>query len=420
MLQYERIAHSKITKKFRAEGQQLLFSRGQRGEVSDANGVSYIDFVMGYGPVIIGHSDDLFNEILGGYLANGIMMPGFTTFHQEYLERLLGERPGDRGAFFKTASEAVTAAFRLAAMRTGRLGIVRSGYVGWHDSQIANSLKWHEPLHSPLREKLRYTDGMRGIGESEPVLNWVDLRLESLSELLERHRGRLGCFVFDAYLASFTTPDVLRQAVTMCREAGLLTVFDETKTGGRISALGYDHDQAIGSDLIVIGKALANGAPLSILVGGADLLAHAERARLSGTFSKEMIAIYAALATRDILEKPTQDAPDGWTEVGRIGTEVAAVLSAAAEEAGVAHLLGARPVLGGGMFELVYHDEALLGDKERREALLGALTGAGILLLEGHPSFVSLAHRDLDWTDFRDRARRAFEVWNAAEGADRG
>ncbi|MEU7738976.1 hypothetical protein [Nonomuraea sp. NPDC049158] len=45
-------------------------------------------------------------------------------------------------------------------MRTGRLGIVRSGYVGWHDSQIANSLKRHEPLHSPLREKLRYTDGM--------------------------------------------------------------------------------------------------------------------------------------------------------------------------------------------------------------------------------------------------------------------
>ncbi|MEV1245295.1 aminotransferase class III-fold pyridoxal phosphate-dependent enzyme [Nonomuraea sp. NPDC050022] len=417
MLQYERIAHSKITKKFRAEGQQLLFSRGKRGEVSDANGVPYIDFVMGYGPVIIGHSDDLFNEILGGYLTNGIMMPGFTTFHQEYLERLLGERPGDRGAFFKTASEAVTAAFRLAAMRTGRLGIVRSGYVGWHDSQIANSLKWHEPLHSPLREKLRYTDGMRGIGESEPVLNWVDLRLESLSELLERHRGRLGCFVFDAYLASFTTPDVLRQAVAMCREAGLLTVFDETKTGGRISALGYDHDNGIGSDLIVIGKALANGAPLSILVGGADLLAHAERARLSGTFSKEMIAVYAALATRDILEKPTQDAPDGWAEVGRIGTEVAAVLSAAAKEAGVADLLGARPVLGGGMFELVYHDEALLGDKERREALLGALTGAGILLLEGHPSFVSLAHRDLDWSDFHDRARRAFQDWN---GADRG
>ncbi|GAA3006020.1 aminotransferase class III-fold pyridoxal phosphate-dependent enzyme [Streptosporangium longisporum] len=420
MSQNERIAHSKITRKFKSEGRQLLFSQGRGGEVQDANGMTYIDFVMGYGPVIIGHADDLFNEIVRGHLDNGVMMPGYTTFHQEYLERLLGNRPGDRGAFFKTASEAVTAAFRLAAMQTGRLGIVRSGYVGWHDAQIANSLKWHEPLHSPLRERLKYTDAMRGIGESEPAVNWVDLRLETLSELLERHRDRLGCFVFDAYLASFTTPEVLRRAVAMCREAGMLTVFDETKTGGRISPLGYDHDNAIGSDLVVIGKALANGAPLSILVGNAELLAHAERARLSGTFSKEMIAVYAALATRDILEKPVGESPDGWAEIGRIGTQVASVLSAAATEAGVGSLVGARPVLGGGMFELVYHDDGLLGDKDRREALLGALTGAGILLLEGHPSFVSLAHRDIDWSDLHDRARQAFEQWSTSTGAGRG
>ncbi|MFI9589092.1 aminotransferase class III-fold pyridoxal phosphate-dependent enzyme [Nonomuraea sp. NPDC052265] len=418
--EYERIAHSKITRKFRSAGQQLLFSRGRRGEVSDANGVPYIDFVMGYGPVIIGHADAQFNEILCGYLGNGVMLPGYTTFHQEYLDRLLGERPGDRGAFFKTASEAVTAAFRLAAMRTGRLGVIRSGYVGWHDAQIADSLKWHEPLHSPLRDKLRYTDGMRGVGDSEPVANWVDLRLESLAELLERHRGRLGCFVFDAYLASFTTADVLRQAVAMCREAGLLTVFDETKTGGRISALGYDHDNTLGSDLIVIGKALANGAPLSILAGDADLLALAEKARLSGTFSKEMIAVYAALATRDILEKPVGDSPDGWTEIGRIGTRVAAAFTAGAADAGVEALVGARPVLGGGMFELVYHDVGLLGDKERRESLLAELAGVGILLLEGHPSFVCLAHRDIDWGDLRDRVRQAFEAWSAPAEAGRG
>ncbi|WP_405147351.1 aminotransferase class III-fold pyridoxal phosphate-dependent enzyme [Sphaerisporangium sp. NBC_01403] len=414
----ERIAHSKITRKFRSAGQQLLFAQGKGGEVSDANGARYIDFVMGYGPVIIGHSDDLFNEMVCGHLVNGVMMPGYTVFHQEYLERLLGDRPGDRGAFFKTASEAVTAAFRLAAMRTGRLGVVRSGYVGWHDAQIANSLKWHEPLHSPLRERLRYTDGMRGVGGSEPALNWVDLRLESLAELLDQHRGSLGCFVFDAYLASFTTPEVLRQAVAMCRDAGLLTVFDETKTGGRISPLGYDHDHGLGSDLVVIGKALANGAPLSLLVGGAELLAHAERARLSGTFSKEMIAVYAALATRDILEKPAGDSPDGWAEIGRIGTQVAATITSAARDAGVASLVGARPVLGGGMFELTYADE-VLGDKEGRDALLNAFAAAGILLLEGHPSFVSLAHRDIDWGELRDRAHQAFEQWTASTGANR-
>ncbi|WP_436500955.1 aminotransferase class III-fold pyridoxal phosphate-dependent enzyme [Actinokineospora sp. HUAS TT18] len=411
----ERIAHSKITKKFRTSSGQLLFARGSGGEVWDVNGAAYVDFVMGYGPVVLGHAVPEFDETVKEYLANGVMMPGYSTFHQEYLDRLLDQRPGDRGAFFKTASEAVTAAFRLAAMETGRLGVIRSGYVGWHDSQIANSLKWHEPLHSPLRGKLRYTDAMRGVGPDEPALNWVDLRIESLKALVDEHRDVLGCFVFDAYLASFTTPEVLREAVELCRSAGLLTVFDETKTGGRISPLGYAQDNAIPADLIVIGKALGNGMPISVLVGNTELLTHAENARLSGTFSKEMVTAYAALATRDILERPIGDSADGWAELGRIGTRIAEVMTYAAKDAGVADAVWAQPVLGGGMFELVYADD-VLGDKERRSALLEAFAGAGILLLEGHPSFVSLAHRDLDWDKFSDQVAGAFRSWTNGSG----
>lgn len=410
-----RIAHSKITNKFRSQDGQLLFTGGRGGRVFDVAGRSYLDFVMGYGPVILGHAVEEFNDKLCGYLANGIMMPGYTVFHEEYLDRLLAERPGNRGAFFKTASEAVTAAFRLAAMETGKLGIIRSGYVGWHDSQIANSLKWHEPLHSPLRERLRYTEGMRGVGPDEPVLNWVDLRLDSLASLLERHRERLGCFVIDAYLASYTTPENLRAAIVMCRAAGLLTVFDETKTGGRISRLGYAHDFGIEADVLVIGKALANGAPLSVLTGAAELLVHAERARLSGTFSKEMTAVYAALATMDIMENPTSRSPDGWAAVGLVGTKVAAVITEAAKDVGVASLVWAQPVLGGGMFELVYSDE-VIGNREQRSALLNAFTEMGVLLLEGHPSFSCLAHEGISWDELKDHACRAFERWVSKTG----
>lgn len=417
MQDVRRIAHSKITSKFRSSYGQILFTGGEGGEVRDTEDKTYLDFVMGYGPVILGHAVEDFNDRLRNYLSNGVMMPGYTVFHEEYLNRLLAERPGDRGAFFKTASEAVTAAFRLAAMETGKLGIIRSGYVGWHDSQVANSLKWHEPLHSPLREKLRYTDGMRGVGCDEPAVNWVDLRLDSLAFLLEQHRGLLGCFVIDAYLASYTTPGILREAITMCHSAGLLTVFDETKTGGRISRLGYAHDSGIGADLLVIGKALANGAPLSVLVGDAELLTHAERARLSGTFSKEMVAVYAALATMDIMEMPVRHSTNGWAEVGRVGTHVAAVITEAAKDAGVESLVWAQPVLGGGMFELVYSDE-VLGSRDQRAALLDAFTAVGILLLEGHPSFICLAHGDIAWDSFKDKVHQAFEQWIAKTEVD--
>ncbi|RZM35579.1 MAG: aminotransferase class III-fold pyridoxal phosphate-dependent enzyme [Sphingomonas sp.] len=406
----DRLAHSKITKKFRTDDRQLLFSRGEGGMVWDALGRSYLDFVMGYGPVIIGHADKEYNARICEQLGHGMMMPGYSEFHERYLDHMLRDRPGDRGAFFKTASEAVTAALRLAAMENGRLGVIRTGYVGWHDSQVANSLKWHEPQHSPFREQLRYTQAMRGVGAEEPALNWVDLRLESLGALLDQHRGRLGCFIFDAYLADRTSAALLSEALAMCRDAGLLTVFDETKTGGRISPLGYAHDHALAADMIVLGKALANGAPISVLVGNRELMAHAEQARLSGTFSKEMVTVYAAKATTDILERPIGESASGWEELGRIGTAIAATFTAAATECGVADAVRAEPVLGGGMFELVYGD-AVLGSKQARSALLQAFSGEGILLLEGHPSFVCLAHRAIDHDDLRGRVACAFESW---------
>ena len=406
-----RIAHSKITKKFLTNDKQLLFSKGKGGTVWDAEGRPYLDFVMGYGPVIIGHADREFNDRIRNQLDNGLMMPGYSEFHEQYLGRFLRERPGDRGAFFKTGSEAVTAAFRLAAMENGRLGIIRTGYVGWHDSQVANSLKWHEPQHSPVREQLRYTQAMRGVGPEEPILNWVDLQLDSLATLLEENAGRLGCFVFDAYLADRTTPSLLTEAIAMCRQAGLLTVFDETKTGGRISPLGYAHDNALGTDMVVLGKALANGAPISVLVGNQELMAHAEQARLSGTFSKEMFTVYAAQATIEILERPVGESADGWEELGRIGTAIAASITAAATQVGVADSVRAEPVLGGSMFELVYGDN-VLGNKRWRSELLQAFSAEGILLLEGHPSFVCLAHREIDHDDLTQRVVRALRSWS--------
>ncbi len=411
----QRTVHSRITKKFKTDDGQLIFSGGRGGEVTTVDGSTYIDFVMGYGPVILGHNIPAFTEAVCGYLSNGVMMPGYTSFHEEYLNRLLATQPERQGAFFKTASEAVTAALRLAAMETGRRGVIRCGFIGWHDAQIAHSLKWHDPLNSPLRYKRKYTDGMRGVGPDEPVINWPDLSITTLECLIEEHQATAGCLVVDAYQASMTSPEEIRQAVELCRNSGLVTVFDETKTGGRISRLGYADEHSIDADLVVIGKALANGAPLSILVGPAERLKLAEQARLSGTFSKEMVAVYAALATMDILEASTEQAGNGWAELGAIGVRVASSISDAAASVGADQLVSARPVMGGGMFELTYAEE-LLGDRTKRDALLDSFTRMGILLLEGHPSFVCLAHSEIMWDHFSERAAKAFQHWLSNTG----
>jgi glutamate-1-semialdehyde 2,1-aminomutase len=117
----------------------------------------------------------------------------------------------------------------------------------------------------------------------------------------------------------------------------------------------------------------------------------------------------------DMLEKPVGASADGWVEVNAVGTRVGSVITAAARATGVGTEVWAQPVLGGGMFELAYGD-TLIGDRRRRAGLAAAFTAAGVLLLEGHPSFVCLAHRDIDWDSFEQRVRTAFERWSATVG----
>ena len=342
------------------------------------------------------------------------MMPGYTSFHETYLSRLLKERENQKGAFFKTASEAVTAAFRTAAMETHRLGIIRCGYVGWHDSQIGHSIRWHEPLHSPLRNVTKHKDSIRGIGPDEPVVNWIDMKVETLKEIISHNQSKIGCFIIDAYLASFTDLETLKEVINVCHDNDMLVIFDETKTGGRISKLGYAHDNNLDADLIVIGKSLGNGAPLSILIGKENLMQYPEKGRLSGTFSKELFAVYSALATLDIMEQGSASFETGLDEIGHIGKKSADVICAASDEAGLREHLWAQPVLGGGMFELRYSDY-ILSQRELRECLLRCLTENDILMLEGHPSFVCLAHREIKWDEFQSNFKLGLTQWQNTE-----
>ncbi len=175
----------------------------------------------------------------------------------------------------------------MAALKTGRLGVVRCGFIGWHDVQAGRSVKWHEPLNSPLRCNLKNVEFIRGISNAESVYNWLDMDPTSLREILVNHGKHIGAFVLDAYLISYVhSLKVIEQAIEICRQFDVTVICDETKTGGRVSKLGVAISQALDVDLVVIGKALANGFPMSLAIGKTPLLDLAEEHRLSGTYSK--------------------------------------------------------------------------------------------------------------------------------------
>lgn len=123
----KRTVHSKITKKFKTESGQLVFHHGHGGEVQATDGTTYLDFVMGYGPVVLGHNTTSFTRAVAESLTNGVMMPGYTSFHEEYLDRLLADQPGRRGAFSRPPPRLSLP--HCVSLRSKRSGVASSAAV---------------------------------------------------------------------------------------------------------------------------------------------------------------------------------------------------------------------------------------------------------------------------------------------------
>lgn len=400
------LKHAGITGFSGTNKEKITFTHGKGYEIYDTNNKSYIDFILGYGPVILGHSTDSFLKQLQEYLQHGLLMPGYTKWHDLFIERFVKKLDKNLVAsFFKTASEAVTAAIRLSTMATKKQGIIRCGFIGWHDAQIGMTINWHEQPDSPFRNVLKNTAYFRGIQESEPVFNWTNFNLEQFSDIIQKHGAQIGAFVLDAYQTAFMKPATLQEALKLCRNNNIKIIFDETKTGGRVSKYGIAYQNKLDYDLLILGKALANGAPISIIIGKKDLLAMSEAAQIQGTFSKEMFAIYCALITQKIM-----DDSNGYDILQKTGEKVVFSLNKAAKKAQIDHLIQAKQLFQAGMFD-IYFSDPLLKNIQERSNLTKFLTDEGVLLFEGHPSFVCLEHANMDWDNFEQSLEAGMKNW---------
>ncbi len=370
-----------------AAGEDIVFTRGRGSVVVDRRGRAFLDCVLGYGPVVLGHADPRFNEKVVAALAGGIHFPGFADAHDEYIARLVAAAGLDAAvapSFMKSSSEANTAAIRIASLMTGRKGVLRCGFTGWHDSQHAYSPSWHAP--PPHRLPLRNEDGLRGVSGDEAVHNWISLDPADLVALLDAHGSRIACFLLDAFQFAFADAEVFRFAIAECRRRGIAVVLDETKTAGRVAPLGVAGARHDDWDLLVLGKAIGNGAPLSLLLVKEQFRELALKAQVGGTHAKELLSVHCALATMDRMAED-----DGYRVLRDAGTELATLFNDGVREVGLAGVLRLQPVFGGSLLDIEFTDELQRSPGALRR-LQASFLAHGVLLLAGHPFFVSLAH----------------------------
>lgn len=370
-----------------AAGEDIVFTHGRGCHVFDRKGRRFLDCVLGYGPVVLGHADERFNARVVNALGTGIHFPGFSDVHDEYVARLVevsGLTSAVAPSFMKTSSEANTAAIRVASLVTGRKGVLRCGFTGWHDSQHAQSPSWHAPpLH---RMPLRNTEGLRGVSGDEQVFNWISLDPADLDALLESHGHRIACFILDAFQFAFVERDQMLRAIAQCRRHGILIVLDETKTAGRVSPIGVAGNCEDVWDMLVLGKAIGNGAPLSMLLVKEALRDHALKAQVGGTHSKERLSVHCALATMDCM----QDA-DGYRTLANAGSAMANLFNDCVRQLGLSEVLRLVPVFGGSLLDIRMRDD-LYSDAGVLRKLQASFLAHGVLLLVGHPFFISTAH----------------------------
>jgi glutamate-1-semialdehyde 2,1-aminomutase len=344
----------------RAAGPYLWDDRGRR----------FIDLILGYGSVILGHADPSVTEAVVAAIRRGVSP---TLRHQsqiELAELLTRTVPhADAAILFKTGSEATAATVRLARAFTGRDVVLRWGYQGWHD--------WCAPRARGVPV------GYRRLTVELPFDD-----VDAVHRAYGEHRGRVAAMILMAMDDRPPDPGYLAECRALADRHDALLILDEIRTGFRIALGGAQAYYGVRADLATFSKALGNGHPISAVTGRADVMRTVSDVSMSSLYSRSTDGIAAALATVDCLASS-----DVLGRVWTSGRRIQDGLRSAATRAGV-------PVRTLGLPPMPFHEFDLPTPARQRaeDAFYATVWRAGVLLHRTHHWFVcrDLTEADID------------------------
>ncbi len=325
-----------------------------------ASGRVLIDCTMALGAVAFGYADAEVTAAVQEAAANGHVGGLSPLLEIEVAERLTEVIPSaEQVRFLKSGAEATSAAVRLARAHTGRNLVIASGYFGWHDwSNPGPGVPWH--AHADVR-----------------VVPFDEV--EALDAAVTEAGAELAAIVIEPLVHRVASPEWLAAARDHCDRLDAVLVFDEIKTAFRIRTGGVQQAVNIIPDLTSIGKAMANGYPLSAVVGSRRVMQSAHRAWISSTLASETTALAAA---RVVLERHTRS--DVCGELARIGAR----MRQATKQALAPYALGIEVDGPDAMWRMHGNDPDVI------DALVAETVREGVLLKRGAYQFASLAHDD--------------------------
>ncbi|HET7910703.1 MAG TPA: aminotransferase class III-fold pyridoxal phosphate-dependent enzyme [Pseudolabrys sp.] len=260
----------------------VFLARGSGSRVWDVDGNEYIDYPMALGPVILGHNYPAVTEAVVRQLQDGGAFSLPHPLEVEVAELLVETIPcAEMVRFGKNGSDVTSAAVRVARAYTGRDLIACCGYHGWQDWYIGTTTR------------------RRGVPRAvqELTLPFEYNNSESLARLFSQHPEQIAAVIMEPVGVQDPARGFLQQVQELARRHGALLVFDEVVTGFRVALGGAQQHYGVIPDLACFGKALANGFPLSAIVGRRDVMELFDEIFFSFTFGGEAVSLAAAKAT---------------------------------------------------------------------------------------------------------------------------
>jgi glutamate-1-semialdehyde 2,1-aminomutase len=290
----------------------IVMAHGEGARFSDVDGNEYIDWCLGYGPMIFGHRPKPIVDAISKQLAEGGML--YTFPHEldyEVGRKLVQAVPSvDLVRFANSGAEATQAAMRLARAYTGKDKILKweGGYHGFLD---CHALSYHPPLDVAGPERRPYTvrfgAGIPRVME-ECVIAGPYNDLDAVEQIVRQNQGELAAILCEPIMANagIIPPadgwlDGLRR---ICDETGVLLIFDEVITGFRVALGGAQELYDVMPDITCWGKAIGAGTPCAAAFGGRREIMDLEtrdEVFHGGTYNANPLVLAGINATLDIL-----------------------------------------------------------------------------------------------------------------------
>jgi len=316
----------------------LVFRSAHGAILTDVEGKEYIDYQAAFGPIVLGHNHPEVNARVQAAMEEVDLLGAGTTEYEIELARKICEHvpSAERVLFSNSGSEATYSALRLARAATGRGKIIKfqGCYHGWHDAVAMNVITPASKIGS--RDPLS-AGSLPSTLEHTLICRFNDL--EDVERTIRAHPGELAAIILEpiphnigCVLPEQAFLEGLRELAT---RHGIVLIFDEVITGFRHSLGGYQKVCGVTPDLTTLGKAMANGYPISAICGKAALMdrftTHPKGDTFfAGTFNGHPFACAASLATIEILERP-----ESYTHMFALGERMRSELAKMAERAGI-------------------------------------------------------------------------------------